>query len=40
MYGKKLFQHYSYSTKMMAMIINEITQSTVHVLTELDPGKS
>lgn len=25
---------------MMAMNINETTQSTVHVLTELDPGKS
>lgn len=26
--------------KMMDMNINENTQSTVHVLTELDPGKS
>lgn len=26
--------------KMMAMNINKTTQSTVHVLTELDPGKS
>lgn len=26
--------------KMMAMNINETTQSTVDVLTELDPGKS